>query len=314
MRQGVGRNDVRASAKPQISALGGRLTPGERNVTEHAIVERPARIGVSAGRPGTGFDFELPPSLRAERRGEIAILRLSRPEKRNALDDPTIAGIEMFFTLLPDDIKAVVVHGEGEHFSAGLDLSELSERNVAQGIEHSRNWHRTFDRIEFGRVPVVAVLHGAVVGGGLEIAAACHIRVAESSAYYALPEGSRGIFVGGGGSVRLPRLIGVARMADMMLTGRTYNAQEGQVIGFAQYLVSAGDGLAKGLEIASRIAANAPITNFAVMHVLPRIAESDRAAGYMTEALISSIAQGEEEAKARLKAFLEKRAPKVMPN
>jgi enoyl-CoA hydratase/carnithine racemase len=269
---------------------------------------------VSAAISSVRFDFELPPSLYAERRGEIAVLRLARPEKRNALDDPTIAGIETFFTSLPEDIKAVVLHGEGEHFSAGLDLSELSERNVSQGIAHSRNWHRAFDRIEFGQVPVVAVLHGAVVGGGLEIAAACHIRVAESSAYYALPEGSRGIFVGGGGSVRLPRLIGIARMADMMLTGRTYNAEEGQVIGLAQYLVSPGDGLAKGLEIATRIAANAPFTNYAVMHVLPRIAESDRAAGYMTEALIASIAQGEDEAKARLKAFLEKRAPKVTRN
>ena len=138
-----------------------------------------------------------------------------------------------------------MLHGEGEHFCSGLDLAELSVRNVAQGIEHSRGWHRAFERIEFGRVPVVAVLHGAVVGGGLEIAAACHIRVAESSAYYALPEGSRGIFVGGGGSVRLPRLIGTARMTDMMLTGRSYGSEEGQAIGISHYLVAQGAGLAK---------------------------------------------------------------------
>ena len=109
---------------------------------------------------------------------------------------------------LPDAIKAVVLAGEGEHFCAGLDLAELISRDIAQGIAHSRSWHRAFERIEFGKAPVVAVLHGAVVGGGLEIAAACHIRVAEAFAYYALPEGSRGIFVGGGGAVRLPRLIG----------------------------------------------------------------------------------------------------------
>ena len=87
---------------------------------------------------------------------------------------------------------------------------------------------------------MVAVLHGAVVGGGLELAAACHLRVAERSAYYALPEGQRGIFVGGGGSVRLPRLIGVARMIDMMLTGRTLSAEEGQAIGLSHYLVEHG--------------------------------------------------------------------------
>jgi len=269
---------------------------------------------VSAAKSGSGFDLQLPRSLKAERRDDIGILSLARPEKRNALDDPTVLGIERFFASLPEGIKAVVVHGEGEHFCSGLDLGELTARNVAAGIEHSRNWHRAFDRIEFGKVPVVAVLHGAVVGGGLEIAAACHIRVAESSAYYALPEGSRGIFVGGGGSVRLPRLIGAARMTDMMLTGRTYGAEEGQQLGISHYLVEAGAGLAKGIELAKRIAGNAPMTNFAVMQVLPRIAESDRATGYLTEALISAIAQADDEAKARLKAFLEKRAPKTVRN
>ena len=146
----------------------------------------------------SGFDIELPRSLKAERRDDIAILSLNRPEKRNAIDDPTVAGIEAFFATLPDAIKAVVLTGEGEHFCSGLDLNELTTRDVPQAIAHSRSWHRAFERIEFGKVPVVAVLHGAVVGGGLEIAAACHIRVAETSAYYALPEGSRGIFVGGG--------------------------------------------------------------------------------------------------------------------
>ncbi len=254
---------------------------------------------------------KLPPSLRAERKGNIAILRLARPEKRNALDDATVLGIEAFFSALPDGIKAAVIHGAGEHFSAGLDLSELSERDTAQGVEHSQMWHRAFQRIEFGKVPVVAVLHGAVVGGGLELAAAAHIRVAERSSYYALPEGSRGIYVGGGASVRLPKLIGTARVMDMMLTGRTYGADEGHSIGLSHYLVDNGAGLAKGIELAERIASNAPLTTFAVMHVLPRIAESDPASGYLAEALMAAIAQGSDEAKARLKDFLEKRGAKV---
>jgi enoyl-CoA hydratase/carnithine racemase len=253
----------------------------------------------------------LPRSLAGERQGEIALLRLSRPEKRNALDDETILGIETFFDALPDSVKAVVIHGEGEHFSAGLDLAELTERDIVEGVAHSRMWHRVFDRVQFGRAPVVAVLHGAVIGGGLELAAAAHVRVAERSAFYALPEGQRGIFVGGGGAVRLPRLIGVARMTDMMLTGRAYGSEEGQLMGLSHYLVDSGDGLAKGVDLARRIAANAPLTNFAVMHVLPRIAESDPASGLLTESLMAAIAQSDEEAKVRLKAFLEKRAPKV---
>src|SRR4051812_47341676 len=87
---------------------------------------------------------KLPASLTAKRRGEIAILRLSRPQKRNALDDTTILGIEAFFKALPKDIKAVVIHGQGQHFSAGLDLSALTERNTAEAVQHSRMSHRVF--------------------------------------------------------------------------------------------------------------------------------------------------------------------------
>jgi enoyl-CoA hydratase/carnithine racemase len=253
----------------------------------------------------------LPTSLKAERQGAVGVLWLARSEKRNALDDRTILGIETYFTSLPADIKAVVLAAEGADFSAGLDLGEIRERGISEGIEHSRLWHRAFERLQFGKVPVVAVMHGAVVGGGLELAVAAHVRVAERSTFYALPEASRGIFVGGGGSVRLPRLIGVARVMDMILTGRTYSAEEGQAIGLATYLVDNGQGFATALELAQRIATNAPLTNFAATHMLPRIAESDPASGFATEALITSIAQSDDEAKARLNAFLEKRGPKV---
>jgi enoyl-CoA hydratase/carnithine racemase len=249
--------------------------------------------------------------LQAERHGTVAVLRLNRAAKRNALNDVMVAGIEAFFSTVPEDIRAVVLCGQGEHFSAGLDLTELVDRKTFAGVAHSQSWHRAFDRVQYGSVPVIAVLHGAVVGGGLELAAAAHVRVAERNAFYALPEGSRGIYLGGGGSVRLPPLIGTARMMDMMLTARTLSAAEGQAIGLSQYLVDEGQGLAKGLELAGQVAENAPFTNFAAMHVLPRIAGSDPAAGFVTEALAAAIAQGDDEAKARLKAFLEKRAPKV---
>jgi len=254
----------------------------------------------------------LASSLHVDERGDIAVVRLSRAHKRNALDDGTVAGLQAFFSAVPDGVKAVVLHGEGEHFCAGLDLSELSARDVAAGVAHSRSWHRAFEHIEFGRVPVVAVLHGAVVGGGLELAAACHVRVAERSAYYALPEGSRGIFLGGGGSVRLPRLIGTARVMDMMLTGRTYAADDGVGLGFSQYVVENGEGLGKAVALAEHIAGNAPMTNFAVMHVLPHNAEQDRASGLLMESLMAAIAQGDPEAKRRLQDFLAKRAPKTV--
>lgn len=212
--------------------------------------------------------------LQIERDGDITILKLDRPAKRNALSGPLVTELGEFFDALPKDVRAVVLAGNGDHFCAGLDLSELKDRDAAEGAEHSRLWHRMFDRIQFGRVPVVAALHGAVIGGGLELACCAHVRVAEPSTFYALPEGQRGIFVGGGGSVRIPRLVGVARMTDMMLTGRIFNAEEGERVGFAQYLVGAGEGLPKAIELAKKIAGNAAMTNYAVTHALPRIAEA----------------------------------------
>jgi enoyl-CoA hydratase/carnithine racemase len=158
---------------------------------------------------------------------------------------------------------------------------------------------------------VVAALHGAVVGGGLELASSCHIRVADESTFYALPEGSRGIFVGGGGSVRIPKLIGASRMADMMFTGRVYNAVDGEKIGLAQYLVPKGQAFEKALELAKRIAQNAPLTNYALMHALPRIAEQNADHGFFTESMMAAIAQSAPEAKARVKAFLDGKAAKV---
>ena len=249
--------------------------------------------------------------LHLEFRGKVAIVRLARPAKRNALNDSLILALRETFEKLPPEIGAAVVDGEGEHFCAGLDLSELSERDAGAGVHHSRMWHAALERVQYGPVPVVAALHGAVVGGGLELASACHIRVADESTFYALPEGTRGIFVGGGGAVRIPKLIGAARMTDMMLTGRVYNAQEGERIGLAQYLVPAGQALDNAMELAERIAQNAPLTNYALTHVLPRIAEQPADHGFLTEAMMAAIAQSAPEAKARVRAFLEGKADKV---
>lgn len=253
----------------------------------------------------------LPDSLAVEQRGAVAVLRLCRPHKRNALDDETVEAMGAFFAAPPPGTRAVVVHGEGGHFCAGLDLNSLTDMDATGGIAHSQRWHRAFERIEGGSVPVVAALHGAVVGGGLELAMACHIRVADRTAFYALPEGQRGIFVGGGAAVRLPRLIGLARMQDMMLTGRTYGAEDGAAAGFSQYVVDPGQALAKAVELAERAAQTAPLTTFAVLHALPRIAEADPRIGGLMESLMAAIASGDKDAKAGLRAFLEGRAAKV---
>lgn len=250
-------------------------------------------------------------TLKVTIKDNILIVALNRPNKRNAINGETILGIEKVFSNIPKGIKCAIIYGEGKHFSAGLDLSELTERNAMEGMQHSRLWHQALEKVQFGTVPVVAVMHGACVGGGLELAAACHIRVAESSTFYALPEGQRGIFVGGGGSVRVPKLIGMARMADMMFTGRVITATEGVNYGLSQYLVNDGEGMEKALELAQKISSNAGMTNYALMHVLPRIVETGQEGGLMMEALISGIAQDAPEAKERLHDFLEGRAKKV---
>lgn len=249
--------------------------------------------------------------LRIEPAGAVLHVALNRPAKRNAVNDALVAQLHTCFVNLPEATRAIVLSGEGDHFCAGLDLSEINERSVAEGIVHSRSWHAAFEQIQFGRVPVVVVLHGAVVGGGLELAAACHVRVAESSAFYGLPEGQRGLFVGGGGSARIPRLIGAARMTDMMLTGRVYDAAEGLAIGVSHYLVDPGLGLEKAFALAERIAANAPLSNFAVMHALPRIADMAQDEGLFVESLMAAIASGDEAAKTRVRAFLDGKAAKV---
>jgi enoyl-CoA hydratase/carnithine racemase len=249
--------------------------------------------------------------LLTEIQDEILFVKINRPEKRNAMNDELVLALEQVFSNIPEGVKCAIIHAEGKHFSAGLDLSELKERNIVEGLHHSRMWHRALEKVQFGTVPVVAVIHGACVGGGLELAAACHIRVAEKSTFYALPEGQRGIFVGGGASVRVPKLIGLARMTDMMLTGRVISAEEGEKIGMSQYVVEDGNGLEKGIELAKKIAQNAGMTNFALMHVLPRIVDSGQTEGLLMESMMATIASSSPDAKQRLNDFLEGRAKKV---
>ncbi|MDU0954167.1 MAG: crotonase/enoyl-CoA hydratase family protein [Bradyrhizobium sp.] len=233
------------------------------------------------GNADTATPAGDPSLLQIEQRGAVLTIGLNRPAKRNALNDGIILAIGDCFAGLPDDVRVVVIHGLGDNFSSGLDLSELRERDATEGLVHSQMWHRVFDRIQYCRVPVIAALKGAVIGGG--------------------------------GSVRLPRLIGVARMMDMMLTGRVYSATEGSSYGFAQYLVEAGASMTKAMELAGKIASNAPLTNFAVLQALPMIAEANPQTGLLMESLMATVAQSDQEAKRRIRAFLDHKTAKVKP-
>lgn len=245
--------------------------------------------------------------------GDIATITLNRPHKRNALSLEMVAQLRHHVETLPQTVKVVILAGAGPHFSAGLDLASLSEATPAEGMLQSMMWYEAFGKIQFGRVPVVCVLQGAVVGGGLELASVAHVRVAEESAYFGLPEGQRGIFLGGGGSVRVTKLIGFSRVTEMMLTGHVLSASEGLAVGLAHYVTPAGEGMRKARELAAKIAGNAPLSNFAILNALPLIAEQPMTHGLLTEALMATITQSAPEAKERVNAFLEKRAQKIAP-
>lgn len=253
---------------------------------------------------------DITPLLHIEQRGPIALLRLSRPSKRNAINDELIEGLGVFFEEPPDGTAAVVLHGEGEHFCAGLDLIELLAKRTGDSVKstrRSRKWHRVFDLMQHGELPIVSVLKGGVIGGGLEIALATHVRVSEASAFFQLPEGQRGIFVGGGGSVCLPRVIGAGRVTEMMLTGRSYDAEQGLALGLSHYLVPDGQGLDKAVELANRIATNAPASNYAIINGISRISEMSTADGLFAETMVAGMSRGSGESAQRIKDFFEGR-------
>ena len=242
-------------------------------------------------------------------RGSIVHLLLNRPEKRNALNDELVAAFDAFFRAVPEGTRAIVVSGEGGHFSSGLDLSQHVMRQPLEVMAHSRNWHRVMAQIASSPIPVVAAMSGAVMGGGLEFAAACHVRVAEETVRFQMPEGMRGIFVGGGGSVRISKLIGPDRLTEMMLTGRTYSGAEGERLGLAHHLVPEGQALDKAFELAERIAKNSPTINGFIIQAIAQIGAMPPEAGLYAESLTAALSQTGPDAEEGLRAFLEKRPP-----
>ncbi|CAG0911904.1 unnamed protein product, partial [Cyprideis torosa] len=140
----------------------------------------------------------------------VWVVTLNRPAKRNALDSATVEEMVEFFSAAPRaGVRAVVLAGNGDHFCAGLDLIEHhdEDRSPADFMHLCLRWHEAFNKMEYGGVPIIAALHGAVVGGGLELASAAHVRVMDQTAYFALPEGQRGLFTGGGATIRVTDLV-----------------------------------------------------------------------------------------------------------
>lgn len=246
--------------------------------------------------------------------GEVALIGLNRTAKRNAMNGEMFEAVGRAVERAGLEAKVGVLFGRGDQFSAGLDLAWAVEGLLGMDpIERRRRpdpSRPAFAGVSRGPIPFVAALHGAVIGAGFELAACAQVRVADETAFFALPEGQRGIFVGGGGSVRIQRLIGYARMADMMLTGRTYSAQEAERINAAQYVVPAGEALERAKGLALRIARNAPLSNWAIANALPRIGDLPEDEGLFAETLAASFIVTPDSDR-RMRDFLEKRAAPI---
>ena len=256
------------------------------------------------------MDFSL---LTYDLEGTFALIGLNRPSKRNSINDVLIGELRLAVERAGREAQVGIIYGHGEHFSAGLDLAEHLERTPMQGLANSQLWHGAFNAIERGAIPFIAAMRGAVIGGGLELAASVHIRIADRTAFFALPEGQRGIFVGGGGSVRVARLISAARMTDMMLTGRTLSAEVAERVNLIHYLCDGDLVLDEARKIAAKIASNSRLSNYAITNALSRIQDLSHDDGLFFESLMAAFTQTSDEAVSRLKAFLEKRAGRVRP-
>src|SRR5271157_4031426 len=224
---------------------------------------------------------EPEPLLLIERQGPIAIVTLNRPDKRNALSEQLWGELKKTFENFEPDVRCVVLTGAGKHFCAGLDLSEHRHREAFESIFMSRFAHATLDAIQFGGRPVVTATQGAVIGGGLEIATATHVRVA--------------------------KIIGSGRMVEMMLTGRTLDAAAGERLGLSHYLVEPGKALEKAIELANAIAKNPRIPYYLIVQAIPRIADMPAADGLCTESVAQAVSMTSEDARAGIDAFFGKR-------
>ncbi|MBR0706964.1 crotonase/enoyl-CoA hydratase family protein [Bradyrhizobium liaoningense] len=245
--------------------------------------------------------------------GDIALIGIDRAAKRNAMNQGMFEALGRAATRAQQEARAGVIFSHGENFSAGLDLAEHLDRDPVSSMHDSRAQHAILNLLEQGRIPFIAALQGATIGAGLEIAASTHIRVGDETTFFALPEGKRGIFVGGGGSVRVARLVGVARMMEMMLTARALTAAEGFNCNLLQFVTPRGEVLAKAMDLARGIAKNSPLSNYAIINGLPRIRDASHDDGLFFESVLAAITLASPDAHAGLREFLEKRADRLKP-
>jgi enoyl-CoA hydratase len=245
-----------------------------------------------------------------EKKDNIGVLTVNRPDKLNALSNELIGELGQFLEEVENDekLRVLVLTGAGEKaFVAGADIQELVDRDALKGRRVSRTRQEVFSRIENLPIPVIAAVNGYALGGGLELALACSIRISSEQAQFGAPEVKLGIIPGDGGTQRLPRLIGLGRAMEMILTGDFIDAQEAYRIGLVNQVVPHDELMEKAVALAQKIAKRPPLAVRYAKEAVNRSQEGDAASGYALESYLHALTCTTEDKEEGVQAFLEKR-------
>ena len=244
-----------------------------------------------------------------EEDGPLAILTVNRPDKLNALDDALIGELDAVLDDIGarDDARGIIVTGAGRAFVAGADISQLAQQGPFDGKARALRGQAVFRKLERSPRPVIAAVNGFALGGGCELAMACHIRIAAEGAKFAQPEVKLGIGPGYGGSQRLPRLVGRGRALQLLLTGETIDAAEAFRIGLVNKVVPAADLLAQAESMMRQILANGPLAIALCIEAVDRGLDMPLDEGLMLEANHFGLLASSTDMAEGMRAFLEKR-------
>lgn len=248
-----------------------------------------------------------------EKKDDIGILTINRPDKLNAISNELTSELSSLLDELEKDdkLRVLVITGAGEKaFVAGADIQELVDRDARMGRQVSRERQEIFSRIENLPVPVIAAVNGYALGGGLELALACNIRICSEKAQFGAPEVKLGIIPGDGGTQRLPRLVGLGRAMEMILSGDFIDAQEAYRIGLINKVVPPEELMNAAMELAQRIASRPPLAVRYAKEAVNRSQEGDAASGFALESYLHALTCTTEDKKEGVAAFLEKRKGK----
>jgi len=248
-----------------------------------------------------------------EKKGAIAYVTVNRPKVLNALNAPTWADLRVAFEDARDDaaIRGVILTGAGNKaFIAGADISELAHATALDAERASRFGQEVLDLVENLGKPVIAAINGFALGGGCETAMACTIRISVESARFGQPEVTLGLVPGGGGTQRLPRLVGKGRALQLILSGEMISAQEAYRIGLVNEIVPAADLITRAEAILNKIGSNAPVAIKFALDAANKGLETSQSEGLLLEASYFGLCAATEDKKEGTSAFLEKRAPR----